>query len=360
MMRIVSAKKWRSCIAALILMTAVRSAGCGAVEPSSTESSGTSTQTHKKSVTPTPTQWNEAGIRKAIETAAQSASFVSIQDPVDWWEIEAKSKTQSKAYKDAQWQKELLQQHDLGVFLQIDPYRPHSWSPTAELPYLRGKSFADIEIRSAFIADAVQRVELYQPDYICLAMEINSYYEKFPLDFDNFVSLFKEAYAEIKNIKPDTVVFVSFQYEELLGVLGPSGNSTHEPRWDLIEKFEPEQDAIGISSYPMKTLSPPRFGDPKDLPSNYYTQIGEHTTKPIIFAELGWPSDSAFGGSPQNQAAFLRELPTLFSGLDIRLVNWMFLYDIQGFGPVFDSMGFFDLSGRAKPAWNAWRDLGPI
>jgi hypothetical protein len=107
----------------------------------------------------------------------------------------------------------------------------------------------------------------------------------------------------------------------------------------------------------MESLSPPRYGDPDDLPSNYYSQIAGKTSKPIIFAELGWPSDPAFGGSPQKQAAFLRRLPTLFTGLDVQLVNWMFLYDVQGYGPVFDSMGFFDNKGRAKPAWNAWRSL---
>ncbi len=74
--------------------------------------------------------------------------------------------------------------------------------------------------------------------------------------------------------------------------------------WELFRKFEPDVDAIGISSYPMKSFAPVRFGDPASLPDDYYRRIGKHTRKPIIFAELGWPSDSRFGGSPGNQAAF--------------------------------------------------------
>ncbi len=46
------------------------------------------------------------------------------------------------------------------------------------------------------------------------------------------------------------VVFVSFQYEQLLGLFGGQGNlRKHAPQWGLFRLFEPETDAIGISSY---------------------------------------------------------------------------------------------------------------
>jgi hypothetical protein len=109
----------------------------------------------------------------------------------------------------------------------------------------------------------------------------------------------------------------------------------------------------------MKTLTPPRYGSPDEVPADYYKQVGDHTDKPIVFAELGWPSDPAFGGSPESQSAFLKRFPALIDGLDVRLVNYNFLHDAKGFGPIFDSMGLIDSEGQPKPALAAFQALGP-
>lgn len=312
-------------------------------------------------ITPTPRSWSGEGVHEAFSTAALAGACVCLPDPTDWWHAQDKAYTQSKQHPEAQWQKFLLRKHALDVFIQIDPYRPHHWSKAATPSVLRGASFGNPVIREAFIADALERVALYNPTYACLAMEINTYYEKHPDDFDNFVSLFKETRRRIKKIHPDVVVFVSFQYEQLQGIeLGKSVVASRKPRWELIDRFEPDQDAVGISSYPLVSWQPPRYGPPGDLPEDYYARLRKHTKKPIIFAELGWPSDPAFGGSPKAQAEFLTRFPSLIQELDVRMVNWNFLYDVKGFGPVFDSMGLFDSAGKPKPAWASWRNLARL
>ena len=93
------------------------------------------------------------------------------------------------------------------------------------------------------------------------------------------------------------------------------------------------------------------------MPEDYYRRLREHTSKPIIFAELGWPSDPAFGGTPEAQAEFLQRFPSLIEGLDVRMVNWNFLYDVTGYGPVFESMGLFDPAGEPKPGWTSLNEM---
>jgi len=311
-----------------------------------------------KSVTPTPRSWSRDGLIQSFALAAEIGPLICLPDPVDWWYAQGKSDKESKPHRDSRWQTVLIRQHGLKVFVQIDPYKTRRGKIPGLPKTVKKASFADPVLRRAFIADAVQRVRLYNARYVCLAMEINAYYEENAEDFDHFVSLFKEARREVKKIKPDAIVFVSFQYEQLLGRFGGQGHlPKHPPRWELFDKFEPDQDAVGISTYPLATFSPPRYADPSKVPADYYSPIARHTNKPIIFAEVGWPSDPAFGGSPEKQAAFIRRLDILLGDLNVLMVNWNFLYDVKGFGPVFDSMGMFDSRGRAKPSLGAWKEL---
>ena len=310
------------------------------------------------SVTPTPRQWNQKGLFEVFSIAEQIAPMVCLPDPVDWWSANGQPATKSKPYRDHLWQRVLIDQHKLDVFIQMDPY-PNRRGPISNLPkQVRSPSFSDPVLRKAFIADAQQRAQLYRPKYLCLAMEINAYYEQHPEDFEHFVTLFSEARTAVKKIDPEIVVLVSFQYEQLLGIFGgQTGLPRHEPHWKLLDLFGPDLDAVGISSYPLKSLDPPRFPSGDALPKDYYARIAEHTNKPIVFAELGWATDPSYGGSPQDQAVFIERLPALLEGLDVRLINYNFLFDAKGFGKVFESMGLIDEKGNTKPAMKVWLGL---
>lgn len=311
-----------------------------------------------RSVTPTPKSWETEDVVAAFVKPASMRALVSFPVNTDWWKLEGKAPTESKARREQAWQPVLMKQNRLECFLQIDPYTSRR-GPIPNLPRAKADAtFADPDLRAAYLADVENNVRLFQPKYVCLAMEINAYHEQHPEDFDNFVSLFKEARRAVRQILPEAKVFVSFQYEQLLGHWGGQGDRPrHAPKWELIGRFEPDADAVGISSYPLEQFSPPRYGDPAKLPADYYARIKEHTSKPIVFTELGWPSDAKFGGSPQNQARFLERFPELVRDLNVLLVNWNFLHDAKGFGDVFESMGLIDAQGRPKPALAVFEGL---
>jgi len=140
------------------------------------------------------------------------------------------------------------------------------------------------------------------------------------------------------------IIFVSFQYEHLID----------QNQWKLFESFG-FMDAIGISSYPHKKHSD-QFGDPSALADDYYSQICDNTNKPVVFAELGWSADPAFGGSSQKQAEFLNLFfDKLIKNMNVKLVNWWFLYDNVGHGEFFNKMGLKDTStGLKRPAWDVY------
>lgn len=312
---------------------------------------------------PTPKNWERDSVIQAFHTAGELSGWVSLPDAVEWWGATGKGFENTKVYQAQRWQNVLLRERlsdPIQVLVQLDPYPPPRRGTLAsKLPRaLKGQAFGAPAVRSGFIEEAVARVRWYNAKYVCLAMEVNAYHEQQPDDFDNFVSLFAETREAIKKIRPEAVVFVSMQYEQLLGRFGGiAGQKVHEPQWELLEKLEPHQDAVGISSYPLASMKPVRFGDPNDLPDDYYSRIAEHTEKPIIFTELGWSSDKKYGSSEKRQAEFLRRFEKLTRGLDLLMVNYFFLYDTKGYGSVFDSMGLLDKSGRPKEAMSVWKSL---
>jgi hypothetical protein len=313
-----------------------------------------------KSCVPTPRAWEQKRIIEAFETAADISPWICLTDPIEWWQATGDGFEKSNTYQAQRWQNVLIRQNRLSVFIQMDAYKtPRTGTLASKLPRALGKgTFATPAVRQAYKTEALQRVRWYKAKFVALAMEINGYYEEQPDDFANFLSLYIETRQAIKKEFPKTVVFVTFQYEQLLGRFGQ--NPSHgkpKPRWELLEMFEPHVDAIGLSTYPLKSWSPLRFGDPADIPDDYYSQIADHTDKPIIFAELGWSSSERYGSSEETQARFLRRFAELTQDLDLLLVNHFFLYDSKGFGPIFDSMGLLDREGRPKPAYHVWKNL---
>ncbi|MEW5870323.1 MAG: hypothetical protein AB1894_13695 [Chloroflexota bacterium] len=77
---------------------------------------------------------------------------------------------------------------------------PSGWEP----------SFGNPQVRAAFSNFALRIARQFHPRYIGLASEINTYIDAHPEDFQNYLSLYREVYAQIKAEVPDAQVFVTF------------------------------------------------------------------------------------------------------------------------------------------------------
>src|SRR5690606_16814461 len=98
-----------------------------------------------------------------------------------------------------------------------------------------GRTLAAPELRDAFVEEARFIARNMRPDYLVLGTEVNATYERNPEGYFAFVEAYQQAYMAVKEASPDTSVFVTFQYEELLGVVPEL--PPHAPRWELLDDF---------------------------------------------------------------------------------------------------------------------------
>ncbi|HID73055.1 TPA: hypothetical protein EYP38_03875, partial [Candidatus Micrarchaeota archaeon] len=77
-------------------------------------------------------------------------------------------------------------------------------------------SLADPEFRRLYIMEARSIADEFHPQYMSLGNEINDYFILNPDEYDEYLTLFDEAYSGIKEVSPETKVFVVFSYTHLI------------------------------------------------------------------------------------------------------------------------------------------------
>lgn len=224
----------------------------------------------------------------------------------------------------------------------------------------------DDNTKEVYKKSAVEFAGKYKPNYFAMGIEINMLFESSPSDFKEFAVFYNETYSAIKEVSPTTKVFTIFQLERMKGLKGGlfgdadnknAPNFPNETYWFLLDQFR--SDIAAFTSYPSLI-----FKNPSEIPSDYYSEISKHTSKPIAFTEIGWHSGSigleqtGWESSQEEQAQFAARFFELADGLDTEFVIWPFMYDKDannaGVNVLFNSMGLHDKEGKEKKAWNVW------
>ncbi len=305
-----------------------------------------------------PAELTEESYASAFERAASAGEVVLIQRVPPWQELLADGMFPSdEIAMETQTETALAEKHNLDLFVAIDPTdATDSSGQLTGLPEeLRREGCADENVRAAFIVYAQYVALNYQPRYLALGVEINTHYEQNPEDFSHFVSLYAEAYDAVKELSPETLVFPTFQLEEMKGLLPVDAD--RKPQWHLIDRFEPRLDLLAVSSYPGLV-----FGDPSLIPDDYYAELASQTTHPVAIAETGYSSGEdaggMSGGSEQEQAAFLRRVLGDAEELEAPLLVWFVGQDpsFTGDAPmdVLQHIGLLRQDGTKKAAWSVW------
>ena len=214
--------------------------------------------------------------------------------------------------------------------------------------------FNDPALRQAFLGYTSYVVANYKPDYLAIGVEVNMLAQRSPAQFDAFLSLYKQAYANAKSANPKMRVFPTFQYEDLLGSYG----TAHPPRWDVLESFRGSMDALAVSSYPylagLRTAA--------DLAPGYYQEIKAHWAGVILISESAHPSAPVDGqpvfGTEEDQAAFLDRLLADAESSGFSMVVWLAARDpaFASSGPAvtFKDIGLRHSDGANKLGWSLW------
>ena len=222
-------------------------------------------------------------------------------------------------------------------------------------------SWTNSDDRDKFKQVAVTIAQQYQPRHLALGGEVNRYYEHDPAGFDDFVAAYAETYDAIKAVSPQTLVFPIFQLEMTKGGGYLMGRSQErQPQWELLDRFGERLDLAAFTTYPFLD-----YAAPADLPEDYYAEIAAHTARLLAFTEIGWPSalldtapDSEYGGSEEEQVAFVHRFFQLTSDTNLALALWAFPHDLGLASPnsAMASIALRHNDGTPKPALAAWQE----
>lgn len=203
---------------------------------------------------------------------------------------------------------------------------------------------------------AVAIAEHYDPAYLSLGVESNSFYLFQADSFDLYVDYVFQAYGAVKEIDPDIKIMNNFQLDRMKGESDLAGEN-FEPHWELLERFDGAMDLVSFTVYPFL-----HYSTVEEIPPDYLAEIREHTELPVVITETGWPSErtaSGVQGSPDQQVDYLLKLSEQANGIETETLIWVFPHDADfGIaGGIFDHISLLTNAGQPKPAYHYWQAL---
>ena len=322
---------------------------------------------------PSPPRITMQSVLDHYQDVARHADVVLLQQNIPWEAFPLDGATEPQPLIDVRNQVILARQNGLEPVFVVDPLNGLNRSEFMGLPAGWEASFAEPRVREAYRAFTLWILEAFEPRYLGLASEINTYADAHPRDFEHFLSLYNETYAAIKQSRPSTRVFVTFQWEDLNNLIPAvsEGRTAYQVNWDQVEAFEPQLDLWVISSYPFIA-----FRSAAEIPPDYYSPLLARTSKPLAVAEGGYTSAPVgpAAGSPEDQVGYLQAIHTQIGS---RLAFWIYLLltdlDLDSYARLMrdngvldrdvDTLGMFAFvglqtnEGAAKPALEAWDGL---
>jgi len=347
----------------LLLLAGLVLAACGGEEqhaPPALPSGTGQPRTFAMGLSSFPPELTEESYASAFELAASVGEVILIRRTPPWDELLTDAPFPSDCTAaNTQREIELAAEHGLDIFLAIDVADfSGGCNQEATLPAeLANAGFANERVRQALVTYAQYVALNYRPTYLAFGVDVNTFAEEGSEDFDQFLSIYNEAYDAVKGLSPETLVFPTFQLERLDASLPPEG--PRQPQWYLIPRFGTRLDLLAVSSYPSLA-----FSDVKKIPADHYLQLAAHTDRPVVIADMGYSSgpgpDGAHEGSEEQQAAFLRRALRDAQRLAMPLVVWFIGQDTSFAGePPFEHLqhlGLLRQDGTAKAAWRAWEE----
>ena len=303
-----------------------------------------------------PKNDSEYAYLRSYDFAANYGETLVIRNAPAWEEFLSGKIPSEKYTKEILAQKHALKVRNLNLVYVLDVFDPVDRSSLFNLPTeYYGQSLASEKLKEALAREAIFVTHNLHPEVFVLGNEINMTFEQDADSYFQFVEVYKEIYDMVKDISPQTKVMTSFQYEELLGNI-PWGN-VHVPRWELLSDFSGSNDLLGLTTYPSFFIDFVR-----QLDSDYYLQIREHSDLPVAFISAAYSSGESRDGfnisTPIEQRRYLNKLVADADILDTSLIIWPVVEDGSLYNypnsDLIKTMGLIDAQGIPKEAWSVW------
>lgn len=230
-----------------------------------------------------------------------------------------------------------------------------------EAPQLRtlGRSLGEPAVQRVYRDYVAAVVRRLQPEYLGLAAETNLIRAAAPASV--YAAVVQAANAAAADLAGATgaPTFISVQVETAWGAF----TGTPFAGIDADLRDFPFTQMLGLSSYPYFG-----FGQPEDLPGDYYSRLLAGRTLPAMVVEGGWTSAGAgtIASTPEKQARYITRHAQLLDSINARgCVQLVYAdLDIATFPPpippnlpLFVNIGLTDSNFAGKPALAAWDAL---
>ncbi len=319
---------------------------------------------------PSPPDATSESVLNHFKALGEHADFILIQPNIPWEDFVADTEGDSQSSTDIRNQTILAQMNGLEWVFVVDPLNGLNRGEFFGLPTGWEASFGNPQVRQAFTNFTLWIVREFEPRYLGLASEINTYMDAHPDDVPNYLSLYREVYGNVKAEAPETQVFVTFQWGDLNNLFtgADEGRQRFQTNWEQVEAFEPQLDLWVISSYPYFL-----FNGGEEIPEDYYTPILDRTGKRVAVAEGGFTSQplGPIFADPQDQIAYLKAIHDQLGG---RLEFWVYILlddlNMDFVGSIlreqgrpeadvntlsmFATVGLRESDGTPKPALETW------
>ena len=310
---------------------------------------------------PVPPEATLDSVFQLFDDMRDHGDFVLIQQNTNWLEFVDGTDGESQTRTDLANQVELARSRKLEYILVIDALNGLNRRDFVGLPDGWEASFANPDVRTAYRNYALWVARSFEPRYLGLGSEINTYMDAHPEDAPNFVSLYNEIYALVKAESPATQLFVSFQWDDLNNVFPQPEEGERQPfapNWEQVEAFEPNLDLWVISTYPYLV-----FDNGNEIPADYYTPLLSRTDKPLAIAEGGFSSQPV-GSGHSTEAGQVAYFEAVHEQVGSRLAFWVntLLNDFTIAGAdgdlaVFAHTGLRAADRTPKPALAIWDEF---
>jgi hypothetical protein len=248
------------------------------------------------------------------------------------------------------------QGHEIWIYL--DPANGLNRAGEATALVNAGRSITEPAIQQMFRRYAVVIDSIIRPEHLGVTLETNLIRGIAPAPLYAAIrQVANDAAADVRAIDSAVKLSVSVQVDWAWGrLLG--GNVYEGVEQDFIDF--PFMDEIGLSSYP----SLGGFGEPEDIPLNYYSRLLNGRNMPAMITEGGWSSATidTMVSSEAEQKRYIEHQAKLLDELGATAVFQLTFTDLDlsafpGAPPglvLFAHMGLVDINLAPKAALAAW------
>ena len=276
--------------------------------------------------------FDDSVIKSTVKHTIENSSIIIAQVP---W-----SPNDSSFFENTAWYFSLAKEHGKKFMIAID------WQNIDRSGTRGDWSFANKETARLFKRDMLRLLHTYNPDLMNLGVEINYYALTSPEGFAAFAKVFREIKEDLKHLKPNLKLGLSYQLELLYG----HHNGWNETRTlATLDNLIGDIDYLGVSTYP-NMVSEINQSDVL-FSMNYLDSLSNKYKLPIGISET---AVSSMLFDDKKREIYVYRIFQKARDLNLKFVIWGSMIDASRDSIWLDKIGLLNKEGQPKKEFSLW------